>query len=98
MGYDVHITRRAFWADAADAISKEEWLAIVENDPELQFHPENGPVFAVWHDLDSPEASWLDWHDGNIYSKNPDDALLEKMKQIARKLGARVQGDDGEFY
>ena len=41
---------------------------------------------------------WLDWHDGAIYSKNADPALIDKMVAIARQLHARVQGDDGEIY
>ena len=38
MGYDLHITRAAYWAETEDAnkISFEEWLAYVESDNELQ--------------------------------------------------------------
>jgi hypothetical protein len=40
----------------------------------------------------------LDWFKGNIYSKSPDDAIIDKMVAIAKELGATVQGDDGEIY
>jgi len=30
--------------------------------------------------------------------KNPDEAILSKMCAIAEKIGARVQGDEGEYY
>jgi hypothetical protein len=30
--------------------------------------------------------------------KNPDDEIRDKMKEIARALGARVVGDEGEEY
>ncbi len=35
---------------------------------------------------------------GNIDVKNPDKEILTKMHQIALKLDAKVQGDEGEFY
>jgi hypothetical protein len=40
----------------------------------------------------------LDWEEGQIVVKNPDEILLKKMREIARVLGARVQGDDCEYY
>lgn len=41
---------------------------------------------------------WLDWSEGNIHSKNPDDRLIDKMVEVAKRLNAKVQGDDGEIY
>ena len=35
---------------------------------------------------------------GDIFTKNPDPSTIEKMISIAKKLNARVQGDDGEIY
>jgi hypothetical protein len=35
---------------------------------------------------------------GNVYTKAPDSAQLGKMVQLADRLHARVQGDDGECY
>jgi hypothetical protein len=32
------------------------------------------------------------------YLQNPSEALVEKLTQVAKKLGARVIGDDGESY
>ena len=43
-------------------------------------------------------TAWLDWSDGQIYTKNPDAPLIEKVFAIARQFGATVQGDDGEVY
>jgi hypothetical protein len=38
MGYDVHITRRQNWFDhGPPAISLEDWLATVKNDPEMRW-------------------------------------------------------------
>ena len=98
MGYDLHITRRAHWSEKGDDISPNEWLTLVENDPELQLDNSNGPYFAVWQGPSTKTCYWLTWTDGQIYTKNPDDLIIGKMLKISRKLGAKVQGDDGEIY
>jgi hypothetical protein len=98
MGYDLHITRREHWSDEGAAISAEEWLEYVRSDPELQITGENGPFFADWSGCSKNPEPWLDWLDGDVFTKNPDRALVEKMLSIAQKLNARVQGDDGELY
>jgi len=93
MGYDIHITRRKFWADKGDDITAEEWLKYVHRDPELGLRPESGKCFAAWSG-----GSWLDWSEGVIYTKNPNDALVAKMVAIAKQFDATVQGDDSEIY
>lgn len=98
MGYDLHITRRNDWSANGNDITAAEWLAYVEQDPELSLWPENGLHMARWSGKSKHSEPWLDWFKGNIYSKNPDEALIEKMIHIARALDARVQGDDGEIY
>jgi len=35
---------------------------------------------------------------GTLWTKNPDDAALERMIALADALGARVRGDEGETY
>jgi hypothetical protein len=98
MGYDLHITRRRQWTDPGDDITSDEWLAYVARDPELTLSAENGPHWATWSGVSELSEPWLDWDDGNVYSKNPDDSLRRKMSAVATALHARVQGDDGEFY
>ena len=99
MGYDLHITRADDWGDnVGHQITADEWLQLVAEDPELRLADYNGPYFALWSGRSKYPDPWLDWLAGNIYSKNPDKALVQKMLQIAIRLGARVQGDDGEFY
>lgn len=99
MGYDLHITRARSWPqNASEEISAAEWLAYVQRDPELSLFPENGPYFTRWSGKSNYPDPWLDWSGGNIHTKNSDAALLNKMVAIARELGARVQGDDGEIY
>ncbi|MFL9858840.1 hypothetical protein PQR72_24430 [Paraburkholderia madseniana] len=57
---------------------------------------------AVWTafrgNTDGGNMAWFDYRSGNVVVKNPDVAILNKMWQIAQKLGARVQGDDCEIY
>jgi len=99
MGYDAHITRAEHWSDNTGfEIQSEEWLAIVRDDPDMIIAPERGGYFAIWRGtVEEPEV-WFDWNQGNIFTKNPDQATLAKMIHIAERLNAHVQGDDGEIY
>lgn len=100
MGYDIHITRSENWGDEnGKKISLEEWLRYVESDPEVQRDPLNSPTdFLYVAHPEEPSPLW--WHAGygEIYTKDPDDATVRKMFAIASKLGAKVQGDEGELY
>jgi hypothetical protein len=114
MGYEVHVTRRANWFDEGDDISLEEWRQIVGRDPELRMDnvaralsPAGDVIeikregIAVW--LRHPRANdgdlaWICYSEGRITVKNPDPPFLMKMHEIATKLSARVQGDEGEEY
>jgi len=99
MGYDLHITRAEFWAEnEGQEISAEEWLEVVHSDPLLAINNLNGPHFAELQLPNSDTQRWLDWCEGNIFTKNPDRKTLGKMLQVASHLGASVQGDDGESY
>ncbi|HYF63160.1 MAG TPA: hypothetical protein VD886_10135 [Herpetosiphonaceae bacterium] len=99
MGYDAHITRAEHWPDTSGVeIQAEEWLSIVRSDPDMIIAPEHGAYFAIWRGtVEEPEV-WFDWHQGNVFTKNPDEPTLAKMIQLAERLDARVQGDDGDMY
>ena len=98
MGYDIHITRAEFWAENdAQWIDEDEWLRVVAEDPQLQ--PDaKGAGYTLWLGPSKHEDPWFHWSKGNISTKNPDQAIVRKMLEIASRLRARVQGDDGEFY
>lgn len=96
MGYDLHITRRTNWSDDGNDIAADEWLAYIERNVDLLRQPDNGPYFVSWST--GVNQSWFDWSNGQIYSKNPDSAVIDKMVSIARQLDAHVQGDEGEIY
>jgi len=42
--------------------------------------------------------AWFDYRNGNIAVKNPDNEIISKMLDIAVRLSAKVQGDEGEIY
>lgn len=102
MGYDLHITRKNNWFDEdGPSITEQEWRLAIEQDPELQLDTDTccsmsdgDYVFAAWNGV----PGILGYYHGEIRTKNPDEALVRKMVAIARRLGAQVQGDDGEVY
>lgn len=98
MGYDLHITRKEFWADeAGPGISFEEWTGHVKVDTDLEKDPLNGTHdFLYAKHPKEPAPLW--WNDGEIYTKNPDADMVRKLIEIAQQLGAKVQGDNGEQY
>ena len=60
------------------------------------------PGVAVWtgysKDGEGGNHAWFDHRSGEIVVKNPDQEILRKMGRIAKRLGAKVQGDEREFY
>jgi hypothetical protein len=102
MGYELHITRPDGGNDIEiPAISKSEWLSLVNDDPELALDQDNPKgvndgdfIFVAWR----ADAGLLTFHAGEITAKNPDEPLFRKMVQIAENLSARVEGVDGEIY
>ncbi len=99
MGYDLHITRAAQWADNAGfEIPADEWLALVASDPELGRDPAHGPHSVRWTSPDLRADGWFDWYQGNVYTTDPSRAAVVKMLLLARTLSAMVQGDDNEVY
>lgn len=105
MGYDVHISRRENWFDDhGPVITMSEFESAVARDPDLVMVPmpdgwQRGPqsVAQLAGDAQRQESA-LHWSEGRIVSKHPSSVVIAKMCQLARELGARVQGDDGEFY
>ena len=112
MGYDVHITRKTEWSDeSGPLITEDDWRAYVASDPELVITgcaecktpagdviKMTHPLLTEWRHHSSRTTIWLSYFEGNLSIKNPDEECLAKMRKIASKLQARVQGDDGEFY
>lgn len=111
MGYDIHITRADEWFDSeARPIAKEEWLALIEADPELQPAQPNADgsslgyempgvaMWTAWSRAAAEDLPWIAYYEGRLMTKNPDREILRKLHQIAQALDAKVQGDEGEQY
>ncbi len=112
VGYDVHITRKSVWSDDdGPRITESEWQAYVASDPDMAItgvaeitNPEGEtirliqPLLTEWRGHSGRSPVWISYFEGSLAIKNPDDECLAKMRQIASKLRARVQGDEGEFY
>jgi uncharacterized protein YfaT (DUF1175 family) len=98
MGYDLHITRREFWADDGNNISRREVDELVKNDPELEWDKTLGKDMIRFTGNSLYDDPWLQYCEGELNTKWPDRELIRKMIQIAQSLQANVQGDDGEYY
>lgn len=111
MAYEIHILRIDSGQAGAGEISLQEWQALCAGDPSLQLqeqlvgiNPRTGESIVI---ADSNAATWrsaatgherlLDYRRGRI-SFVHDDELIVKAKDIARVLGAQIQGDEGEAY
>lgn len=110
MGYDFHITRKTDWAeDGGPEISAEEWREATSGEEFLEVHEfpvgdTSLQVPADWHArawLAHPDASdglgpAFTWLDGRVDFRHSDPAMFGKALELARSLGARVVGDEGE--
>lgn len=98
MGYDLHITRADDWCEnRGHEIPLEQWISLVESDPELRFDSNGEPGFAVWSGTSDLEFPWLAWSAGNIHTKYPDTLLSNEgvssdPGRWARQLIARPLG------
>jgi len=95
MAYTIHITKKKDWADKDPRITKEEWDALKTKRILKSVGDQNYP-----DDLYAKEGDiFFYFFDGDITCNPPDDAYIEKIKEIAKNLpNTKVQGDDGEIY
>lgn len=113
MSYDLHITKAAEWPQSsAQPITESEWKDAVVNDGQLRLdasvtavNPKTGetiridnPRMASWTDPATGDKFFFSYSRGKITVSNPSETGVEKMKAVASALGARVQGDEGEWY
>jgi len=111
MGYELHITKKKNWFDEGSDISEQEWRDYVASDSEMKITgfaelptPRGttirieSPLMAEWCGHSKGGVVWFDFRDGHVNLNNPDEEIIGKMQRIAKALGARVQGDEGEFY
>ncbi len=98
MGYNIYLTRAADWSQNQDAIIRiDEWRQVASTDSSLNHDPYDEGTFD-WSAHPSGTPVPFHYSDGNVTVKNPDDAILGKALELAHRMRARVQGDDGEIY
>ena len=108
MSHDIHITMGRDWSDFSEeetaCVSREQWLALIDEDPELSINAYNshesvGNIFTDWSPAGGPpDFYWIDWSPTGISARYMGPQHCRKMVQIARRFGAIVRGDDGEVY
>lgn len=110
-GYDAHISRAKDWTESKKTpITLIEWTDFTKTDPEFRLvdagvakNPATGETIevkgsgmAVWTDPKNKKEWYFSYHEGEISVRDPEGDVLTKMKSIARKLKAKVIGDEGE--
>jgi hypothetical protein len=113
MGYDLHVHRGDEWSDLPpDAeISLEEWRAYVAGATDLRMDDAvetqsptgevirmESPGLTTWTGAPGGGPVIFDFRGGRVVVANPDEPTIARLGEVARALGARVQGDEGEFY
>lgn len=111
MSYRIYIQRfddtKADYINHPLPIFLEEWVSIIESDPELE--PDNNrdktepPTAAIWitdpdHGVDGYQRFfWYSKQTEAISAKNVEsEEVITKMREIAAKLRAHVIGEEGE--
>ena len=106
MGYELHIHRKTNWFDDGPSISDHEWKAVFSADSSLLV---DGEIYyrIDERDVTAPIVAWragkadeavFHLYKGEVTVNTSNDSALAKAWEIASKLDARLQGDDGEFY
>lgn len=98
-GYDFHITRKNHWAnDVGPKISFDEWKEYVLTDHQVIRDSNNSEFDFIVTLPNEVFPLWYNTRTSEIYTKNPSEDAIRKLIEIAEKLKAKVQGDEGEFY
>jgi hypothetical protein len=98
MGYCLHITKTDHPVNSKTRpITPAEWRYAISIDSDLQFDGRS-KTRVVWYDDLGDERGRMLLHHGRAVAKNPSQEFIAKMTALAKLLGARVIGDDGEVY
>jgi hypothetical protein len=113
MSYNLHIHRKRNYHEDGPAISAQEWESLCRADPSMEYRGEVAEIegqggakiqmrtegSAVWRNDVYPAGQWFVLNRGEIVCQVTDNPITPKKAcEIAGKLNARVQGDDGEFH
>lgn len=99
MGYLMHITKREHWYDdTPEKITTEEWRRVIVADPDFELWDGETDVYRL-KGCDINIAIFFDEEDGSIDIRSGYfEEVLPKVLEVASRLGAVVEGDEGEFY
>ena len=113
MSYALHIRRPVEldpvtmeeWLDAVATdpgleLPSGDRIEVICPDGDVLTYQRDG--LAIWsshprHDLTGFRCLF-EYHEGRISVADPDDETVEKMREVAKRLGAEVRGDEGETY
>jgi len=101
MGYDLHITRGEWYSDDKDTITAEQWRGFADADPDLEVvgWSGNGEPQYAFIVGDSGPSFLRSRVSGTVHVRGAySDEALRKVIELAARLGAVVQGDEGEYY
>jgi len=97
-GYNVYITKKEFYLNDGECITKQDWNTYLETDPNIKLDVKN-PEDDYLVSLDGEEFSlWYDYNSCDLITKNPTPKTIGKMIDISKKLKATVQGEESEIY
>jgi hypothetical protein len=101
----VFVTRRNDPLDeTGPAITEDEWLKLVRDDPDLSKEeppdrfPRDNTSYAAWKNYPGGYTAWFGLAGGNIEIKGIDEALLGKLRSFAKALNARIVSEEGEEF
>ena len=96
MGWEIHITRKQHWAEPdGPQITFQEWQQYLATDAEIVKDLVNGEHDFLMLLADGTACPlWYNFDLGELHAKHPSDEAIEKAKQIAVALRARVLDDD----
>ena len=109
MSYEVFITKAdCSWEALENPIHEPEWLKVVSDFSELVLSSgdhysrkgDDGQIekFHPWLVTSLPDNPRLWFMDGAISATNPDTETIKFMVKLAKKLNAKVIGEQEEIY
>ncbi|NQX48604.1 hypothetical protein HQN87_25050 [Paenibacillus tritici] len=87
MSYDIHITRADHWTESTESPISLDELKVL-------FSAKNDFEYSNTFSISGPIQISIN---GDFFIWKVDD-VMDKMKEIAKELNAKVQGDEGELY
>lgn len=90
MGFQVTITRNGL---EEGLIDRDEWVAYVKSDPELEVENE-ADQFPMVNWTKKTAYAQFSWDEQGVWCSDPSEIAILKMLVIANRLDAKVFGED----